>query len=74
VVPLVLAGAGFAFVNRWYAHRAADLGALVRRLDPPIWGRYGLLSRPGTPSPAASAFIEMLVDETTASAQPPPGA
>ncbi len=74
VLPLVLAGAGFAFVNRWYARRAAELGAPVRRLDPPIWGRYGLLSRPGGASPAATAFIEMLVDETAASAQPPPGA
>jgi DNA-binding transcriptional LysR family regulator len=62
IVPLVLAGAGVAFVNRWYATEAARSGALTRRLDPPIWCGFGLVHRTAGLSPAASAFVAMLVD------------
>jgi DNA-binding transcriptional LysR family regulator len=62
VVPLVLAGAGVAFVNRWYAREAARRGAVVRRLEPSISCSFGLLHRATGLSPGGAAFVKMLVD------------
>jgi DNA-binding transcriptional LysR family regulator len=68
VVPLVLAGAGVAFVSRWYAREAARRGAVVRRLDPSVSCAFGLLHRATSMSPGGAAFVKMLVD---ALADPP---
>ncbi|RZU75344.1 DNA-binding transcriptional LysR family regulator [Micromonospora kangleipakensis] len=57
LVPLVLGGAGTAFVVRETAHAAASLGAVVRPVDPPLRQAYGLVHRPGPLSPAAGAFL-----------------
>ncbi|MEV4535054.1 LysR family transcriptional regulator [Asanoa sp. NPDC049518] len=64
IVPLVLAGAGVAFVSDRYAQEAAACGAVVRRLDPPIDVTYGLLFRKGALAPTA----RLLVDRMSASA------
>ncbi|HEV7897938.1 MAG TPA: LysR family transcriptional regulator [Planosporangium sp.] len=58
VVPLVVGGAGAAFVLRERAHAAVNLGAVVRPTDPPLRQAYGLVHRPGPLSTAASAFAE----------------
>jgi DNA-binding transcriptional LysR family regulator len=56
VVPLVLAGAGLAFLPETTASWAAAGGAVVRRLDPPLRNTYGLAYGPGELSAAAQAF------------------
>ncbi|MEV4617398.1 LysR family transcriptional regulator [Asanoa sp. NPDC049573] len=61
IVPLVLAGAGVAFVSDPYARVAAAEGAVVRRLDPPIDISYGLLFRSDSLSPAARLLADRLV-------------
>jgi DNA-binding transcriptional LysR family regulator len=60
VVPLVLSGAGAAFVPPWYATQAARNGALTRRLDPPVRCAFGLLHRAPIRSPAATMFEAVL--------------
>jgi DNA-binding transcriptional LysR family regulator len=60
VVPMVLAGAGAAFLTRWYADEAARGGAVVRALDPPVVCRFALVHRPGALSPAAGALLDLL--------------
>jgi DNA-binding transcriptional LysR family regulator len=60
IVPMVLAGAGAAFLTRWYADEAARGGAVVRALDPSVVCRFALVHRPGTLSPAARALVELL--------------
>jgi DNA-binding transcriptional LysR family regulator len=57
---MVLAGAGAAFLTRWYADEAARGGAVVRALDPPLVCRFAFVHRPGTLSPAARALVELL--------------
>jgi DNA-binding transcriptional LysR family regulator len=57
VVPLVLGGAGAAFVLRETAHAAMSRGAVVRPVDPPLRQAYGLVHRPGPLSTAARAFV-----------------
>ncbi|MGN9805144.1 LysR family transcriptional regulator [Micromonospora sp. L32] len=57
LAPLVLGGAGAAFLVRETAHSAASLGAVVRPVDPPLRQAYGLVHRPGPLSPAARAFV-----------------
>jgi DNA-binding transcriptional LysR family regulator len=61
IVPLVLAGAGVAFVSDSYAREAAAEGAVVRRLEPPIDVTYGLLFREGGMSPAARLLVDRMV-------------
>nr|WP_240947842.1 LysR family transcriptional regulator [Planosporangium mesophilum] len=61
VVPMVLAGAGAAFLTRWYADQAARGGAVVRTLAPPMVCRYGLVHRTGPLSPAAAALLDLLL-------------
>jgi DNA-binding transcriptional LysR family regulator len=60
VVPMVLAGAGAAFLTRWYADEAARAGAVVRALEPPVVCPFGLVHRPGPLSPAAGALLRLL--------------
>jgi len=57
VLPLVLGGAGAAFVVTDVAADAARRGAVVRCPDPPLRQPYGLVHRPGPLSPAARAFV-----------------
>jgi LysR family transcriptional regulator, carnitine catabolism transcriptional activator len=57
IVPLVLAGAGTSFLPAPQAEQARIAGAVVARLDPPLWRRIGVVHRPGPLSPAAAAFI-----------------
>ncbi|MEV0717107.1 LysR family transcriptional regulator [Asanoa sp. NPDC050611] len=61
IVPLVLAGAGAAFVSDRYAREAAARGAVVRRLDPPVEVTYGLLFRDGPLSPAARLLAHRMI-------------
>ncbi|MEU3956549.1 LysR family transcriptional regulator [Streptomyces achromogenes] len=61
VVPLVLAGAGMSFLAGKVARWAAGQGARVRRLDPPLRQRYGLVYVPGRLSPAARALTGLAV-------------
>jgi LysR family carnitine catabolism transcriptional activator len=58
IVPLVLAGAGTSFLPRPQAEQARLAGAVVARLDPPLWRRIGVVHRPGPLSPAAAAFVD----------------
>ncbi|SNT62289.1 DNA-binding transcriptional regulator, LysR family [Asanoa hainanensis] len=60
IVPLVLAGAGAAFVSDRYAREAAARGAVVRRLDPPIDVTYGLLFRKGALAPGARLLVDRM--------------
>ena len=60
LIPLVLAGAGIAFLPRELAKHAARLGAVVAELDPAIEREIHLVTRPGPLSPAARVFAELL--------------
>lgn len=55
LVPLVLAGAGGALLPEPIATTAAEQGAVVARLDPPVIRQVVLVHR-GTLSPAAAEF------------------
>jgi LysR family carnitine catabolism transcriptional activator len=57
LLPLVLAGAGTAFLPEPLAIRATEAGAVVSRLDPPVVRSIGLVHRHGPLSPAAAAFV-----------------
>lgn len=59
LLPLVLAGAGTALLPRPLAELAAQRGAVVAELRPPLRRTVGLIFRRGTLSPAARAFVEM---------------
>jgi DNA-binding transcriptional LysR family regulator len=69
ILPLVLAGAGVAFTTERHARQAADAGAVIRRLDPSITVPYAVLHRKASLSPAAQAFLDVLLTEL-----PPAGA
>jgi DNA-binding transcriptional LysR family regulator len=57
LVPLVLAGAGTAFLPAALARSAEALGAVVRRTQPALRRTIALVHRPGVLSPAARAFL-----------------
>jgi DNA-binding transcriptional LysR family regulator len=57
LVPLVLAGAGTTFLPAALARSAEGLGAVVRRTQPALRRTIALVHRPGSLSPAASAFL-----------------
>jgi DNA-binding transcriptional LysR family regulator len=59
LLPLVLAGAGTAFLPEPMARRATDAGAVVSRLEPAVVRTVGLVYRPGPVSPAAAAFLAL---------------
>jgi DNA-binding transcriptional LysR family regulator len=59
VVPLVLAGAGTAFVAGAATDWAAELGVRVRRLDPPLRQEFALVHRRGEVSGAARALLDL---------------
>jgi LysR family transcriptional regulator, carnitine catabolism transcriptional activator len=62
--PLVLAGAGFSLLPRTVAEDAVRLGAVTREVTPRISRRIGLIHRTGPLSPAAQAFITMVLPDT----------
>lgn len=59
IVPLVLAGAGAAFVTAPVARRAAAAGAAAAPLVPPLRRLIGLVRRADATSPAAEAFAAL---------------
>ena len=56
IVPLVLAGTGATVLPAPLARDAAEHGAVLAELDPPVRRRIGLVHRPGPLSPAGRAF------------------
>ena|GEM_PF-6272585 len=58
---MVAAGAGTAVLPRPLARIAQLEGAVLASLDPVLERRISLIRRPGTLSPAASAFQELLL-------------
>ncbi|QVQ52207.1 LysR family transcriptional regulator [Spiractinospora alimapuensis] len=75
IIPLVIAGAGATLLPRRLAMEAAELGAVVVRLDPPLARRGVLVWPPGPLSPAAQAFVDLVsawppADDTDDSAHP----
>ena len=65
IVALVLAGAGAAILPRPVAESAAARGATVRDITPEIRRRVGLVHRRGRLSPAAEAFVRLVLAERT---------
>ena len=59
ILPLVIAGAGIAFVPTGMAHTAAEQGAAVAHLDPPLRRSIGLIYRVAQLSPAAQRFRDL---------------
>ncbi|MBC3763664.1 LysR family transcriptional regulator [Quadrisphaera oryzae] len=70
VLPLVLAGAGAALVDRRHAQRAAALGGVVRPLDPPLLLPFGAVRAPGAVSSAAEALVAALREVCGRSGRP----
>jgi len=66
VVPLVLAGAGAAFVPDGLADSARRRGAPTHPLDPPVVRRIGLIHREGALSPAGAAFLALALPNAPA--------
>ena len=59
VLPLVLAGAGAAVMPEAIARLAAAQGAVTVPLDPPLMRDLVIVRRPGSPTPAAAAFLSV---------------
>lgn len=59
IAPLVLGGAGTAFLPRRPADELGTRGAVVARLVPALSRHIGLLYRAAPLSPAARAFVEL---------------
>ena len=62
IVPLILAGVGAALLPRITAAHARRLGATVRSLDPPLPRQLMLAHRRSALSPAAAAFVELVIE------------
>jgi DNA-binding transcriptional LysR family regulator len=60
IIPLVLAGAGAAFLPAAVAASAAAQGAVVRRTSPRVLRRIVVVHRRGALAPAARALLEVL--------------
>jgi DNA-binding transcriptional LysR family regulator len=60
ILPLVLAGAGTAFLPLGIAEQARDDGAVLARTRPSLRRRVGLLRRTGHMSPAVAAFVALV--------------
>jgi DNA-binding transcriptional LysR family regulator len=63
ILPLVLAGAGTSFLPSPLAAQAANQGAVVASLDPPLHRRIGLVHRSGPLTPAARAFVGLAIGQ-----------
>jgi DNA-binding transcriptional LysR family regulator len=57
ILPLVLAGAGAAVMPEAIAVLAAAQGAVPVPFDPPLMRDLVIVHRPGSPTPAAAAFL-----------------
>ncbi|WP_448618414.1 LysR family transcriptional regulator [Geodermatophilus sp. URMC 65] len=57
ILPLVLAGVGHAVLPSSWSPLAQRSGARVRLLEPPVLLRISLVSRTGSLTPAAQAFV-----------------
>jgi DNA-binding transcriptional LysR family regulator len=66
LVPLVLAGAGIAFVPRALADVAAAQGAVVRETVPTLSRAICVVHRDGPLSPAGERFLEQALAESPA--------
>jgi DNA-binding transcriptional LysR family regulator len=62
IIPMVCAGVGGAFTTPVYAREAARAGAVARRMQPSVTCDFALIHRDATLSPAARAFIRVLLD------------
>jgi DNA-binding transcriptional LysR family regulator len=60
MLPLVLAGAGSAFLPAAVAASAAAQGAVVRRTRPRVLRRLVVVHRPGALAPAAAALLAQI--------------
>lgn len=60
IVPLVVAGAGVAFMSERYGREAVRQGAVVRRIDPSVEVDYGVLYRAGALSAPARHLLQQL--------------
>ena len=59
ILPLVLAGAGMAFVPLAVAEQAHAAGAIIVRTRPALRRRVGLIRRSGPAGPATAAFVAL---------------
>jgi DNA-binding transcriptional LysR family regulator len=66
IAPLVLSGAGTAFVPRPMAETLGAQGAVVARLVPALSRQIGLVHRANPLTPAARAFVELARAEARA--------
>jgi DNA-binding transcriptional LysR family regulator len=57
ILPMVLAGVGHAVMPSSWTPLAQRAGARVRLIEPPVLLRIALVSRTGTLTPAAQAFV-----------------
>jgi DNA-binding transcriptional LysR family regulator len=64
IADLVLAGAGFALLPEPTARRAANHGAAISPMDPPLIRRLAVIHRLN-PSPATQAFVAIAAASTT---------
>ncbi|MCV2490777.1 LysR family transcriptional regulator [Geodermatophilus sp. YIM 151500] len=65
ILPLVLAGVGHAVLPSSWTPLARRSGARVRRIEPAVLLRIALVSRTGTLTPAAEAFVACVQDYVT---------
>lgn len=70
IAPLVVSGAGSSILPRALAEDAAAKGAVIAEFDPPITRTIGLVHRRGALSPAARAFVRVVLPG--AGETPPP--
>jgi LysR family carnitine catabolism transcriptional activator len=59
IVPLVLAGAGIAFLPAALAELAGERGAVIAPTEPVLSRLIGIVHRPGPMSPAGQAFLRI---------------
>ena len=62
ILPMVLAGVGHAVLPSSWTTLAQRSGARVRRLEPAVLLRIALVSRTGSLTPAAQAFVACVED------------
>jgi LysR family carnitine catabolism transcriptional activator len=70
IIPLVLAGAGIAFLPAALAEQAAVRGAVVARTQPVLSRMIGIVHRPGPLSPAGVVFLQLARRHARAAATP----
>ncbi len=68
ILPLVLAGAGIAFVPLRIAEQARGAGAVVARTRPMLSRRVGLVRREASSNPIVAAFVALVRNDDTVAA------